>query len=515
MRRPIAGFATGCRLHFKEGTFSGTIIPDTFRIDGPICQSNRELPKFRLNANRERRPLPKSPQEVLVLCRERDVKAVKLQFVDFWGRQQQLTVPISQLSEAAFEDGFGFQSSVTLSQTLPEMSDVLLLPVPSTAWIDPFAALSTVVLHCAILDPITREEHASDPRNIARRAENYLLQTGLADEVVMGGEVGFYIFDHVRYDQAPAAAMYQIASAEESRPQVRNGNKWCASLDHQFNLRNEIMQTLIDCGIAVSGHHAPLTDLGRGEIGLRGSGLLQLADGLGMLKYLVRGVARQHGKSATFMPKPIADDEGCGLHVHFSLWKAGEPLFAGTGYAGLSAMGYHAIGGILRHAPALMAFCNPTTNSYRRLIPGGHAPINLAYSQRSRSAACRVPMTSPSPKAKRIEFRCPDPSCNPYLAFSAILMAAIDGIQNKVDPGEPFDQDQYDLPPETQLGFPQTPASLEAALDALIEDGDFLLRGDVFSEESLADWRNAKRQQEIAPLNSRPHPYEFCLYYDA
>ncbi len=462
----------------------------------------------------ERRQLTKSPQEVLVLCREREVKAVNLRFADFFGRQQQLTVPISQLNDAAFENGLGFNGSVVRSLPSPEESDVLLVPLPSTAWIDPFAATSTLVLTCAILDPITREEHSSDPRNIAKRAENYLMQTGLADEALIGTDVGFYIFDSVRHDQANNSAMYEVESLLESRLHQGDSYFACAPHDHTFNLRTEMMQTLIDSGIVVGGHHASLTGAGRAEIELRADSLLQISDTLTTFKYLIRSVARQHGKSATFMPKPIAGDEGSGLHVHLSLWKAGEPLFAGTGYAGLSDIGLHAIGGILKHAAALLAFSNPTTNSYRRLVPGGNAPVKLAYSQRSRSAACRVPMTSPSPKAKRIEFRCPDPSCNPYLALSAILMAAIDGIQNKIDPGEPLDTDIYDLPPETHTGHRQTPPNFEAALEALTYDSDFLLRGDVFSEEALASWIDTKRKQEIAQLNSRPHPYEFRLYYD-
>lgn len=476
----------------------------------------------------ERRHATRSPQEVLVLCREHDVRGVDLRFTDFLGKQHHLTVPVGRLSEDAFEEGFGFDgSNIRGWQTIDE-SDMLLVPLPTSAWIDPFSALSTVVLNCSILDPITREEYARDPRNVARRAENYLQQTGVADHALIGPEAEFSLFDNVQFDQTANTGFYVIDSVEaewnRGRAEQPNlGNKlrskagYLASPpeDQTADLRSDIMQTLIDCGIDVECHLHEAATAGQAEIDVRCDSLVAICDTLMSFKYIVKNVARRHGKTATFMPKPIVGDSGNGMHVHLSLWKGGEPLFAGTGYAGLSDVGLHAIGGILRHAPALLAFTNPTTNSYRRLVPGFEAPVNLAYSQRNRSAACRIPMISPSPKAKRVEFRCPDPSCNPYLAFSAILMAVIDGIQNKIHPGDPLDRDLYDLPPEVQSGVPLIPQHLEAALEALERDCDFLLRGDVFTEEMLSSWIELKRQHEIIPLSMRPHPYEFCLYYDA
>ncbi len=476
----------------------------------------------------ERRHATKSPQEVLVLCRERDVKGVDLRFTDFLGKPHHLTVPVSRLTEDAFEEGFGFDgSNIRCWQAIDE-SDMLLVPLPTSAWIDPFSSLSTVVLTCSILDPITREEYARDPRNIARRAENYLQQTGVADLALIGPEAEFSLFDQVQFDQTANAGFYSVDSHEAewnrgggvpphlgNKIRIKGGYLACPPLDQTADIRSDMMQTLIESGIDVECHLHEVGAAGQAEIDVRCDTLLAISDTMMTYKYIVKNVARRHGKSATFMPKPIMGDSGNGLHVHLSLWKAGEPLFAGTGYAGLSDIGLHAIGGILRHAPALCALTNPTTNSYRRLVPGYEAPVNLAYSQRNRSAACRIPMNSPSPKAKRVEFRSPDPSCNPYLAFSAILMAVIDGIQNKIHPGEPLDRDLYDLPPELQANVPQLPHSLEAALEALERDCDFLLRGDVFTEETLASWIDAKRKYELEPLALRPHPYEFCLYYDA
>ncbi len=469
----------------------------------------------------------KSPQEVLVLCRERDVKAVDLRFTDFVGRQHHLTVPVAQLTEAAFEDGFGFDgSSIRCWQSIDE-SDMLLVPQPDSAWIDPFSNLSMIALTCSIEDPITREEYGRDPRNIARRAENYLANVGLADTAYFGPEAEFFIFDDVHFDQTPNAAHYEVDSREGAwnrgrREEPNLGHKLraqegyfpCPPLDQTSELRGEMMQTLVDCGIDVEGHHHEVGSGGQAEIDIRYDSLVAMADTLMTFKYVVKNVARQRGQTVTFMPKPITGEHGSGMHVHLSLWKGGEPLFAGNGYAGLSEMGLHAIGGILKHAPALLALTNPTTNSYKRLVPGFEAPVNLTYSQRNRSAACRIPMANPSPKGKRVEFRCPDPSCNPYLAFAAILMAVIDGIQNKVHPGDPMDKDLYDLPPELAQGVAQTPRDLESALRALEEDHEFLLRGDVFSEDVLRSWITTKRETEVAAISTRPHPYEFCMYYD-
>lgn len=475
----------------------------------------------------ERRNVIRSPQEALVLCRENDVKAVDLRFTDFLGRLHHTTVPVSQLTEAAFDDGFGFDGSSIRNWQAIDESDMLLVPQAESAWLDPFTTISTIVLTCSILDPITREEYSRDPRNIAQRAENYLAKSGVADTAMYGPEAEFFIFDDVRYDQTAQGAFYQIDSVEAAwnrgrdegpnlghKIRFKEGYFPCAPLDQTADLRSEMMQTLIDCGIDVECHHHEVSTAGQAEIDVHYGTLVAMADTMMAYKYIVKNVARRHGKTVTFMPKPVMGDNGSGMHVHLSLWKGGEPLFAGNGYAGLSDAGLYAIGGILRHAPALLAITNPTTNSYKRLVPGFEAPVNLTYSQRNRSAACRIPMVSPSPRAKRIEFRCPDPSCNPYLAFAAITMAAIDGIQNKIHPGEPMDKDLYDLPPEVSQGIGQTPDSLEAALLALESDCDFLLRGDVFTEDALATWIQYKRTREIAPMSMRPHPYEFCLYYD-
>lgn len=475
----------------------------------------------------ERKTSPHSPQEVLLLCREHDVKAIDLRFTDLLGRWHHTTVPVSQLTEASFEEGFGFSgSSIRGWQSINE-SDMLLLPIPETAWVDPFTAIPTMALMGAIHDPITREEYSRDPRQIARRAEHYLVGTGIADTACFGPEAEFFIFDSVDFEQTAGQAYYRLNSCEAEwhnsgsaqpslghKVRAKQGYMPCPPSDQMMDLRSEMMLTLIECGIEVECHHHEVATAGQAEIDIRYSSLVDTADKLMVVKYIIKNVARRNNKTVTFMPKPLMNDNGSGMHTHFSLWKNGEPLFAGSSYAGLSDQGLYALGGILRHAPALMAFTNPTTNSYRRLVPGFDAPINLAYSQRNRSAACRIPMVSPSPKKKRIEFRCPDPSCNPYLAFAAILMAAIDGVQNKIHPGEPFDKDLYDLPPEVASKVTEIPRSLEAALAALRDDYEFLLRGDVFSEELIINWINYKQTQEVDPLRMRPHPFEFCMYYD-
>ena len=476
----------------------------------------------------DRRKPIQSPQEVLVLCRERDVRAVDLRFTDLFGRQHHTTVPVGRLVEKAFEEGFGFDGSCLRGWQALDESDMLLVPQAPSAWIDPFAPLPTLVLTCDIVDPITREDYSRDPRNVARRAETYLSNSGVADTAHFGPEAEFFIFDDVRYDQTQHSAFFYFYSVEAEWNQGREegpnlGHKVrysegyfpCPPIDQTASLRTEMMQTLIDCGIDVECHHHEAATAGQAEIDVRFDTLLAMADTMMNYKYIIKSVARRNGKTVTFMPQPIAGDNGNGMHVHLSLWRANEPLFAGNGYAGLSDAGLHAIGGILRHAPALLAFTNPTTNSYKRLVPGSGAPVNLSYSQRNRSAACRVPMVSPSPKSKRVEFRCPDPSCNPYLAFAAILMAVIDGIQNKIHPGDALDRDLYELPTEVLQGIPQVPRSLESALEALEDDCDFLLRGDVFTEDILRVWIESKRKFEIEPLAMRPHPFEFSLYYDS
>ena len=468
-----------------------------------------------------------TPKEVLALCREKGLKAVDLRFMDFPGLWQHFTIPVSKLDEEVFEDGIGFDgSSIRGWQGIHE-SDMLVVPQPETAFVDPFTELPTLCMICNIQDPITCEDYTRDPRNVARKAVNYLRSTGIADTAYFGPEAEFFIFDDIRFESTPQASFYFIDSIEgqwnrgkEENPNLgyklrhKEGYFPVPPADQMMDLRNEMMQLMIDCGLDVEAQHHEVASAGQCEIDLKFMELVSMADSLLLYKYIIKNVAKRHNKTVTFMPKPIFSDNGSGMHTHISLWKDGEPLFAGSGYAGLSDLALYAIGGILRHAPAVLAFTNPTTNSYKRLVPGYEAPVNLAYSQRNRSAACRIPMYSPSPKAKRVEFRCPDPSCNPYLAFSALLMAAIDGIQNKIDPGEPLDKDIYDLPPEEAAEVPKTPASLAEALDALERDHEFLLRGDVFTEDVISTWIAYKRENEVDAMRLRPHPYEFCLYFD-
>ena len=468
-----------------------------------------------------------TPKEVLAKCREDDIKAIDLRFMDFIGQWQHTTIPVSHLTEDSFEDGLGFDgSSIRGWQGIHE-SDMLIVPQPETAWKDPFMQLSTMNFICNIQDPITREDYSRDPRNIARKAVAYLQSTGIADTAFFGPEAEFFIFDDVRFDQSPQSGFFHLDSIEaewnrgkDEGPNLGHKIRYKGGYfpvppnDHLMDVRNDMMQTLIDCGLQVECQHHEVGTAGQSEIDLRFNEMVTMADDMMKYKYIIKNVALRHGKTATFMPKPIYGDNGSGMHVHLSLWSDNQPLFAGDKYAGLSEMALYAIGGILKHAPAILAFTNSTTNSYKRLVPGYEAPVNLAYSQRNRSAACRIPMYSPSPKAKRVEFRCPDPSCNPYLAFSTLLMAAIDGIQNKIDPGQALDKDIYDLPPEEAANVPKTPASLDAAIDALAGDHQFLLRGDVFTQDVVDTWINYKRENEIDPMRLRPHPYEFCLYYD-
>jgi glutamine synthetase len=468
-----------------------------------------------------------TPDDVLGMCGNNRVKAVDLRFMDFPGLWQHFTIPASKLDEEVFESGLGFDGSSIRGWQAINESDMLVVPQPETAFLDPFTALPTLVLICNIQDPITGEDYSRDPRNVARKAVNYLTSTGIADTAYLGPEAEFFIFDDVRFDQKAHEGYFHVDSIEgewnrgrDERPNLgyklrhKEGYFPVPPSDQMMDIRNEMMQCMIDCGVEVECQHHEVGTAGQSEIDLRYQELVKMADTLLMYKYIIKNVARRHGKTATFMPKPIYGDNGSGMHTHFSLWKEGRPLFAGSGYAGLSDTALYAMGGILRHAPAVLAFTNPTTNSYKRLVPGYEAPVHLAYSQRNRSAACRIPMYSPSPRQKRVEFRCPDSSCNPYLAFSAILMAAIDGIQNKISPGEPLDKDIYDLAPEEAAEVPHTPASLDEALTALQHDHQFLLRGDVFTDDVITTWVNYKRKHEVDALRLRPHPYEFCLYYD-
>jgi glutamine synthetase len=478
----------------------------------------------------ERHKPTRSPQEVLVLCREKDVRAVDLRFTDLLGRQHQLTIPVGQLAETSFDDGFGFEGCAAAGQRgqgsgLTDPAEVLLVPQAETAWIDPFASLPTVVLTCSIQDPVTREDFAFDPRNVARRAENFLLNTGIADVALFGPEPEFYIFDEVTFENGPAAAHYRLTSTDGARHRGRH-SPWRETAsgpqdapvspflaDRHAHLRSEMMQTLIECGVEVDSHHRPVSTAGQAKIGIRPDRLVAIADSLMSYKYIVKHVARKHGKIATFMPKPLSGSPGSGMHMRLALARPSESLFGGNGFAGLSDSGLYAIGGLLAHAPALTALTNPSTNSFKRLASSAGAPIHLAYSQRCPTTACRIPMASPNPKAKHIEFRCPDGACNPYLALAAVLMAMIDGIQNKIHPGEPLEQESPE--PTRSQDNAVVPRSLEHALEALEQDADFLLRGDVFSEELLQHWLAHKRRHELHPLQTQPHPYEFSLYFDA
>ena len=474
-----------------------------------------------------------SPREVLALCREKEVKAVDLRFCDLFGIWQHFTIPVGKLDEGVFEEGLGFDgSSIRGWQSIHE-SDMLVLPQSDTAHVDPLAAAPTLALICNIQDPVTGEPYSRDPRQMAIKAANYLQHTGIADIAQVGPEAEFFVFDGARFDSAPHEAYYHLGSREGQwnrgalteldgqspnlayKLRHKEGYFPCPPADQLMDLRSEMMQAMLDCGLDVEAHHHEVASAGQCEIDLRYQPLVRMADWMMIYKHCVRNVARRRGMTATFMPKPVFGDNGSGMHTHLSLWRDEEPLFAGHGYAGLSDTALHAIGGILRHAPALVALTNPTTNSYKRLVPGYEAPVNLVYSQRNRSAACRIPMYSQSPQTKRVEFRCPDPTANPYLAFAAIVMAAIDGIQLKTNPGQPIDHDIYHLSAEASAELPQAPGSLDEALTALERDHEFLLKGDVFTPDVIDTWIRHKREHDLAELRLRPHPHEFCLYFDA
>ena len=469
-----------------------------------------------------------NPSEVLALAREKNAVVADLRFVDLLGTWQHFSLPIQAFDEEAMEEGLGFDGSSIRGWKTIDQSDMLVMPDPATAWMDPFLRDPTLVVNCNIADCITREDYVRDPRNIARRAEAYLKSTGIAETAYLGPEAEFFLFDDVVYDSGPNFAHYQVDSREGHWNTGRDeggknlgykvGSKGgyfpCPPTDQLQDVRTEMVLAMIESGLNVEAQHHEVASGGQCEIDLRFDSLLRMADDLIKYKYIVKNVARRNGLAATFMPKPLFADNGSGMHCHFSLWTGGKNLFFGDLYAGLSQEALWAIGGILRHAPALLAFTNPTTNSYKRLVPGYEAPVNLAYSSRNRSASIRIPTYSPSEKAKRFEFRCPDPTANPYLAFSALMMAALDGIQNKIDPGKPMDKNIYDLPPEVLKEIPSTPAHLSGALDALERDHAFLLRGDVFSADVIEAWIDYKRENEVLEIDLRPHPHEFALYFD-
>ncbi len=470
-----------------------------------------------------------SPSDAVALGKDNGAQFVDLRFSDLPGLMQHFTIPFESLTEESFEEGFGFDgSSIRGFQEIQE-SDMILVPDAGTALMDPFRQHPTLVLHAFVKDPVTGELYSRDPRYVARKAEDYLKGTGIADTAFFGPEAEFYVFDSIRFDQNQHSAYHYIDAVEGAwnsgkeeeggnlgyKPRYKEGYFPVPPMDHYQDLRSEMALTLRDLGIPTEVHHHEVGTAGQSEIDVGFSPLLAMADRLMTYKYVIKNIALKHHKTATFMPKPIYQDNGSGMHVHMSLWKEDEPLFWDElGYAQLSDLARHYIGGILEHAPALLAFCAPTTNSYKRLVPGYEAPVNLVYSQRNRSAAVRIPLYSKSPKAKRMEFRCPDPSCNPYLAFPAMLMAGLDGIKNKIEPPEPMDKDLYELPPEELSEVPQVPASLDAALDALEADNDFLLEGGVFTEDVITTWIEYKRSREVDALRLRPHPWEFYLYYD-
>lgn len=468
-----------------------------------------------------------TPEQVLAMAKENDVKVVDVRFMDYPGMWQHFSVPIGELEESSFEDGFGFDGSSIRGWQPINASDMLVVPDASTAKIDPFFKVPTLVLIGDIADPITREAYTRDPRNIAKKVEAYLKSTGIGDTAFIGPEAEFFIFDDIRYKSDPQSAAFSIDSVEGIwntnreegpnlgyKPRHKEGYFPVPPSDKFQDLRTDMLLTLENLGIDVECQHHEVATAGQSEIDMRFKPLLQMADQLMWFKYVLKNVAYKAGHTVTFMPKPLYGDNGTGMHTHVSIWKDGKPLFAGDKYAGVSQEALWAIGGILRHCKTLCAFTNPTTNSYKRLVPGYEAPVNLAYSSRNRSAAIRIPMYSASPKAKRIEFRTPDPSCNGYLAFSAIMMAVLDGIQNKIDPGDPLDKNIYDLPPEELAEIPSAPGSLEEALAALKEDHDFLLKGDVFTQDAIDMWIDYKTANEVNPVKLRPHPHEFHLYYD-
>ena len=467
--------------------------------------------------------------EVLKYLRDNDVKSVDVRFCDLPGVMQHFTVPVESFDADVFSHGLAFDgSSIRGFQAIHE-SDMQLLPDPSTARLDPFRAEKTLNLNFFIHDPLTGEAYSRDPRNVAKKAEAFLKGTGIADTAYFGPEAEFYVFDDVRFASGPGESFYHIDAeaafwntgrSEEGgnrgyKPRVKGGYFPVAPNDHYTDLRATMSRTLIESGLIVERQHHEVGSAGQAEINYRFNTLLAAADDLMLFKYIIKNVAWQAGKTATFMPKPVFGDNGSGMHCHQSLWKDGVPLFYDeVGYAGLSDTARHYIGGLLKHAPSLLAFTNPTVNSYRRLVPGYEAPVNLVYSQRNRSACFRIPITGSNPKAKRIEFRCPDPSSNPYLAFSAMMMAGLDGVKNKIEPMAPVDKDLYELPPDEHASIPQVPSSLPAVLDSLEADHGYLLEGGVFTQDLIDTWISYKREREVDPVRLRPTPHEFELYFD-
>ena len=470
-----------------------------------------------------------TPQDILNLIKEQDIQMVDLKFVDLLGTWQHVSFYKDLIEEDVFTDGLGFDGSSIRGWKAINNSDMAIVPDPDTAWIDPFMAEPTLSILCTIKEPRTGEAYERCPRSLATKALDYMKSTGIADTAYFGPEPEFFVFDDVRYDQNENSCYHFVDSIEgkwNSGREEAGGNLGyklrykegyfpVGPSDTYQDLRTEMLLTMGSLGVPIEKHHHEVATGGQAELGLKFAPLMQAADYVLTYKYVVKNVARKYGKSATFMPKPLFNDNGTGMHTHQSLWKDGQPLFFGDGYANLSQTALWYIGGLLKHAPAILAFTNPTINSYKRLVPGFEAPVNLAYSQGNRSASIRIPVTGSNPKAKRLEFRCPDATANPYLAFTAMLMAGLDGIKNQIDPGSSLDVDIYDLSPEELANIPSTPGSLAEALENLNDDHEFLTAGGVFSEDFIKNWIEYKLDNEVIPMSLRPHPYEFALYYDS
>ena len=469
-----------------------------------------------------------TPQEVLKMIQDQNIQMIDLKFIDMPGIWQHLTVYQDQIDESSFTEGVPFDGSSIRGWKAINESDMSMVLDPNTAWIDPFMKEPTLSIICSIKEPRTGEWYDRCPRVIAQKALDYLVSSGIGDTAFFGPEAEFFVFDDVRFDQTENAGYYYVDSVEGRwnsgkdegpnlayKPGYKQGYFPVSPTDTLQDMRSEMLLTMKACGVPIEKHHHEVATGGQCELGFRFGKIIEAADWLMTYKYVIKNVANKYGKTVTFMPKPVFQDNGSGMHTHQSIWKDGQPLFAGNKYAGMSDMGLHYIGGILKHAPALLAFTNPSTNSYKRLVPGYEAPVNLAYSQGNRSASVRIPLSGDNPKAKRLEFRCPDATCNPYLAFAAMLCAGLDGIKNKIDPGAPLDKNIYELSPEELAKVPSTPGSLELALEALEKDHKFLTDSGVFTEDFIENWISYKLDNEVNPLRLRPHPYEFSLYYDA
>jgi glutamine synthetase len=472
--------------------------------------------------------MAKTAADVLNWIERDNIELIDLKFIDMPGIWQHLTLHRSQIDESSFTDGVAFDGSSIRGWKSINESDMTMVLDPTTAWIDPFMEIPTLSVICSIKEPRTGQPYNRCPRVIAQKAVDYLKSTGLGDTAFFGPEAEFFIFEDVRFEQAENRGYYYLDSIEgrwNSGKEEPGGNKAykpgykqgyfpVSPTDTSQDLRSEMLLVMAKCGVPIEKHHHEVATGGQCELGFQFGTLVEAADNLMIYKYVIKNVGKKHGKTITFMPKPLFNDNGSGMHTHQSIWKDGQPLFWGDGYANLSKMALHYIGGLLKHAPALLAFTNPSTNSYKRLVPGFEAPVNLAYSQGNRSASIRIPLSGPNPKAKRLEFRCPDATCNPYLAFAAMLCAGIDGIKNEIDPGESLDVDIYDLSPEELSKIPSTPGSLEGALEALEKDHEFLTSGGVFTEDLIQTWIEYKLDNEVNPMRLRPHPHEFALYYD-